>query len=174
VLGGLLTSGQFVQRDPVQGLALIDKAAKKNYGPALYELGVLYYEGAQMPRDSEKGLKLMRDAAVLGSAEAQFRLGTYYEAGDGVPRESERARRYFRLCAASGVAKCQFRLAKLLLELPDGEERDRVQAIAWALLAAEQGLAEARQLADAERPRLSAEEVKRAIKLKAQLVHKPY
>ena len=174
VLGGLLTSGQFLQRDPVQGLALIEKAAEKNYGPALYEMGVMYYEGTQKPHDSEKGLKLMRDAAVLGSAEAQFRLGTYYEAGDGVPREPDRARRYFRLCAASGAARCQFRLAKLLLELPDGKERDRVQAIAWALLAAEQGLAEARQLADAERPKLSTEEVTRAMKLKTQLVHKPY
>lgn len=171
-LGKLENSGEFVKRDPVDGLALIAKAAEKNYGPALYELGSMYYEGNQAPRDSERGLKLLRDAAVLGSSQAQFFLGKHYEAGDGVPRELDRAGRYFRLCGASGIPKCQFELAKLLLELPGRKERDYVQAIAWALLAADQGLAEARQLADAERPKLTEDQVARAIKLKAQLVHK--
>lgn len=171
-LGKLEGSGEFVKRDPVDGLALITKAAEKNYGPALYELGAMYYEGSQAPRDSEKGLKLLRDASVLGSTEAQFFLGTHYAIGDGVPRELDRAERYFRLCAAAGVAKCQFQLAKLLIDLPGREERHLIQAVAWALLAAEQGLADARQLADAERPRLTEAQVARAIKLKAQLVHK--
>jgi TonB family protein len=171
-LGKLESSGEFVTREPAEGLALITRAAEKNYGPALYELGAMYYEGNQVPRDSEKGLRLLRDAAVLGSSQAQFFLGTHYEAGDGLPQELDRAGRYFRLCAASGVPKCQFQLAKLLLNLPGRKERDYVQAIAWALLATDQGLAEARQLADAERPKLTEEQVARAIKLKAQLVHK--
>jgi TonB family protein len=171
-LGKLKSSGEFVQREPAEGLVLITKAAEKNYGPALYELGAMYYEGNQVSRDSEKGLKLLRDAAVLGSSQAQFFLGTHYAAAVGVQQDLDRASRYFRLCAASGVPKCQFELAKLLLDLPGRKERDYVQAIAWALLATDQGLAEARQLADAERPKLSQEEVSRAIKLKAQLVHK--
>jgi TonB family protein len=171
-LGKLESSGEFVQREPADGLALITKAAEKNYGPALYELGAMYYEGNQVPRNGERGLKLLRDAAMLGSSQAQFFLGAHYAAGDGVPRELDRAGRYFRLCAATGVPKCQFELAKLLLDLPGRKERDYVQAIAWALLATDQGLPEARQLADAERPKLTEEQVARAIKLKAQLVHK--
>jgi len=172
-LGKLERSGEFVKPDPVEGLALINKAAEKNYGPALYELGAMYYEGQQVPRDSEKGLKLLRDAAALGSSQAQFFLGAHYHAGNGVPRDLDRAGRYFRLCAASGVPRCQLELAKLLIDLPGRKERDYVQGIAWALLATDQGLAEARQFADAERPKLTEEQVARAIKLKAQLVHKP-
>ena len=173
-LGKFERSGQFVNRDPVEGLALISKAAEKNYGPALYELGAVYYHGNGMPPDSEKGLKLLRDAAVLGSAEAQFFLGAHYEAGDGVPQELDRAGRYFRLCAASGVSVCQFRLAKLLIGLPQRKERDYVQAIAWAILATEQGLPEARQLMESEEPNLTREQLARAGKLKTQLVHKRY
>lgn len=171
-LGKLKSSGEFVNRDPVEGLALINKAAHKNYGPALYELGAMCYQGKGVPDDREKGLKLLRDAAVLGSADAQFFLGTHYEAGDGVPHDVDRAGRYFRLCAASGVSRCQFRLAKLLLDLPERKERDYVQAIAWVSLATEQGLAPARQLLEAEEPNLTPEQLARADKLKAQLVHK--
>ena len=87
-----------------QGAALIRKAADANYGPAIYEIGLQYYQGDQVPRDAEKGLSLLRKSATLGSAQAQFLLGNLYAQGSGVPQDPARARSYLRLCAASGQA----------------------------------------------------------------------
>lgn len=128
--GYWMTKGEYVPKDPVAGLALIEKAADKNHGPALYELAIRYIEGRDLPCDPAKGLEMMRQASLLGSGSAQFDLGNRYEKGDGVPVELDRARRSFRLCAARGMAACQYRLGSLLLNKPDRLERDYVQAVA--------------------------------------------
>lgn len=124
-------TGEHVTQDAADGLALIQKAAAKNYGPAMYEIAIRQIEGRDLPKDVEHGLETMRQASVLGSPQGQFYLGNRYQNGDGVPRELDRAHRYFRLCAAQGVAQCQFRLASLLFNAPDRPERDYVQAVAW-------------------------------------------
>lgn len=59
------------------------------------------------------------------------------------------------------------------LDLPQRQERDLVQAIAWLKLAADQGHAEARNLVDKESFSLTPEQVSAVLRLKAQLVHKP-
>lgn len=82
-------------------------------------------------------------------------------------------RRNFRLFAATGHPDCQVRLGKLLLAVPERRERDYVQAIAWLKLAADQGQAEARELVEQESPQLTPEQVSAALRLKAQMVHKP-
>ena len=131
-----------------------------------------YCDGKGVPKDLEKGMRMIRDAAILGSYPAQFYLGNHYQEGVGVPRDLDHARRSFRLCAATGHADCQVRLAKLLLGLPQRQERDYVQAIAWLELAADQGQPEARGLVEKESPRLTPEQVSGAQRLKPQLVHK--
>lgn len=169
LLGRMKDAGQFVDKDPDQGILLIKGAAEKNYAPAMFDLGVLCLDGQLVPRDMEKGLKLFHEAALLGSAQAQYHLGRRYEAGSGLPRDFERARHYFRLCAARGDSNCQLRLGKLLLDLPAREERDYVQAIAWLQLAAARGNGEAKTIADAEVPKLTQAQEEWMIKLKAQL-----
>jgi len=170
LLGRLLNAGQYVDKDPERGLILISKAAEKNYAPAVFDLGVLYLEGSLVPRDAERGLGLIHDAAVMGSAQAQYLLGQRYESGGVLPRDSERARHFFRLCAARGDSKCQLRLGKLLLDQPQREERDYVQALAWLQLAADRGNGEARRIAEAEVARITEVEENWISQLKAELL----
>jgi TonB family protein len=170
LLGRMMRVGQYVAKDPAQGVSLIAKAADKNYGPAIFDLGVLYLEGTQVPLDAEKGLKLIHDAALLGSVPAQYQLGQRYEAGSALPRDAERARHYFRLCAAKGDPNCQLKLGKLLLDLPAREESDYVQALAWLQLAADRGNNEAKNIAAAETRKLTQAQEDWMDKLKAQLV----
>ena len=118
------------------------------------------------------GMRMLRDAANLGSYAAQFYLGNYYEQGPDASRDLDRARRSFRLCAAAGHADCQVRLAKLLLGLPQRQDRDYVQAIAWLKLAADQGQPEAQNLVEKEGPGITPERLSAVLRLKAQLVHK--
>jgi TonB family protein len=168
----LLFLGTFAEKDADRGLALLRESAEKNFAPAMSELGMIYLDGELAPRDQEKGLQLLRDAAVLGSTQAQFYLGEQYEAGGVVPRELDRARRYFRLCAAAGRGQCQYRLAKLMIDAPARQEWEYLQGVAWALLAADRGVREARAIVEAEAPKLTPEQVEWARKLRSQLLRR--
>ena len=171
VAGLWKTNGEHVAKDAA-GLDLIQKAADKNYGPALYLVAVRHIDGRDLPLDIVKGLEEMRAAATLGSWHAQFYLGNRYETGDGVPRELDRATRYYRLCAAQGVATCQYRLGRLLYEAPDRREREYLQAVALFQLAAEQGVTEAKEVASTEESRLTPEQHKWVTTLRGQVVRK--
>jgi TonB family protein len=172
LVGHWKLAGDYVPEDPSDGLALIQKAAAKNYGPALYEVAIRHIEGRDLPLNATQGLEMMRHASVVGSQSAQAYLGDLYEKGSGVPRELDRARRYFRLCAAQGVAGCQYRIGRLLLESPDRPERDYVQGVAWLQLAGERGNTEAREIASREGASLTRAQITWIATLKAQLVHK--
>ena len=102
--------------------------------------------------------------------EAQFFLRWRFEHPPDGERNAERARDYYRLCAARGIASCQYRLGALLLQRPERTEHHYLQAIAWLLLAAEQGQAEAKRLAEAERAKLTQEQAGWVNRLKKQLV----
>ena len=155
-LGMWQIAGEKVASDRANGLVLLQKAADKNYGPALYQVAIRLIRGQDLPLDAEAGLKMMQEAAVLGSDHAQFYLGSVYKDRKGVPQDSERAKRYLRLCAVKGLAQCQYRLANLLFDDQNRSESDLLQALAWYRLAADQGLPEAREIADREQSKLTS------------------
>jgi TonB family protein len=160
-------AGDNVPQDPASGMAKIEKAAKKDFGPAIYQIALrALRESAASKRDWSK----MRQAAMLGSVEAQFLLGDRHERGDGVKQDVGRAKNYFRLCAARGIMQCQYRLARLLFG--ESDRRDYEQALAWFGLAADQGSAEAREIVDRESPKLSAAQERSITTFKRQLVGK--
>jgi len=139
VYAKLLETGKEVPPDPERARDLIDKAAKGNYGPALYEVGRRQLDGTQPGAGGEKARDMVHIAVVLGSIDAQYFMGAAYEQGvDGYPQDADRARQFFRLCATAGQRECQFRLGKLLLERPARQERAYEQAVAWLDLAAAQ------------------------------------
>jgi len=166
----MLEAGDGFPRDPDRALRLIVEAAEKNFAAAMYEEGRMLLEGRRLPQDPDKGLELVRNAAVLRSRPAQFYLGAAYERGEGLPQSPDQARQYYRLCALQGETICQVRLAKMLLDKPEREDRDYLQAIAWLELADERGDPQARVWLDQERTSLSAAQVEWVNKLKAQFV----
>ncbi len=166
----MLEAGDGFPRNPSQALRLIVEAADKNFAAAMYEEGRMLLEGRRLPKDPDKGLELVRNAAVLRNRPAQFYLAAAYERGDGLPQSSEQARQYYRLCALQGETICQVRLARLLLDRPDREDRDYLQAIAWLELADEKGDPQARPLLDHERPGLSAAQIDWVKRLKEQFL----
>jgi TPR repeat protein len=161
-----------VPKDPASGLVLLQKAADKDYGPAIYEVALRRFEGRDLPKDPDKALSEMIAASILGSAQAQYYLGHRFEKGLDVPVDLPRARRSFNLCATQGIAACQIRLARLILEMPDRRERDYVQAVAWLQLADEQKNPEAHALAFQETAKLTPAQSKWVDSLKPQLVRK--
>jgi TPR repeat protein len=135
VLGIWEVHGTAVPQDVTDGLAHIQRAADKNYGPAMFFIGDAKYRGTLLPKDTETGLKMIHDSAVLGDIESQYMLGQMYENGIGVAMDREKAKRYYRLCAAKARPACEFRLGQLLLALDGSQEWKRLEATAWLELA---------------------------------------
>ena len=73
------------------------------------------------------------------------------------------------MCAAAGDSRCEFRLAKLMLNKSDTAS-DEIQATAWAELAADQGVTEAKTLAESQRSAMSARDAAAVEKLKKSLL----
>src|SRR5262249_7597344 len=151
-----------VPKDEAAGWVKIEKAAKQNYGPALYSLARRSLvssrqnaTGADDDKENEKNWDQMRKAAMLGSSEAQFFLADRYQRGDGVPQDEGRAKNYFRLCAVRGLSQCQYRLARMMYDAPHRLDYEFEQSLAWFELAADQGSRRAREILDRERPQLS-------------------
>ncbi len=154
-----------VAQDVMEGWAKIEQAAKKSYGPAIYRLARRSLDDST---SSRKAWDEMRRAAVLGSREAQFLLGDRYQKGDGVELSMDRAKNYFRLCAAGGVPQCQNRLAHLMFDAPNRPDYEYEQALAWFSLAADQGIADAREVVERETPNLTPAQSKTIATLKRQ------
>lgn len=56
-------------------MALITKAAKADYPPALFNIGYFYENGIQMKKDTKKAYEFYAKAAALGDSDAAMRLG---------------------------------------------------------------------------------------------------
>jgi TonB family protein len=154
-----------VAPDVMAGWAKIERAAKKSYGPAIYRVAKRSLDSST---DDGKTWDELRRAAVLGSREAQFLLGNRYEKGDGVKPSMDRAKNYFRLCAAGGERECQVRLGHLMFDAANRPDYEYEQALAWFSLAAEQGSADARAVAEREAASLTPAQIKTIATLKRQ------
>ncbi len=167
--GRLLGDGKEVPLNLEMSRELIGRAARAKYGPAMYSVASEYLKAKDDSKRREEGQGMMREAARFGSIEAQYLLGQAYEHGDsdlGLEQDTASARDYYRLCAAVGLALCQLKLGELSLDRPDLE---KLEAIAWLELAADQGESRAKPPADAARTGLDSEQIKKIVALKKLL-----
>lgn len=169
VLGYWEVKGLNLPQDVADGMARIQRAADKYYGPAMFFIGDAKYRGTLLPKDTEGGLRLMRDAAVNGDVSSQYMLGQMYENGVDVPADAERAKRYFRLCAARAIAACELRLGGLLLKLSGDDESKRLEGTAWLELAERHQFEGAAKAAAAARASLTDEQKRSVGTLSQQL-----
>ena len=75
--------------------------------------------------------------------------------------------------APSGEPPCQAKQAKLLLERPDRQECDYIQAIAWLQLAAERDSMHARMMLEEQNPNLTPKQLAWVDNLKTQAYPHP-
>jgi TonB family protein len=172
MLGVWEMSGEHVDKNPADGLALMQKSAAKNYGPALFEIAVREIEGRDVPQDLNRGIDTMKRAATLGSYQAQYNLGQRYEKGTDVAVDVERSRRYFRLCAAHGIEMCQYRLGASMVNAANRSERDYVQGLAWLGLAADNKVREAAEIVDPELTKLTGPQLAAVKSMQGHLLQK--
>ncbi|WP_434768055.1 tetratricopeptide repeat protein [Pseudomonas triticicola] len=81
-LGGLLLSGDGVDKDVPKAIELFQKGFEEGRANGGYNLGVVYTSGEYTARDIERGIKYLEQAADYGSTESLVYLSKLY--GDGL------------------------------------------------------------------------------------------
>lgn len=76
-------------RNDKAAFATLEQLAHDNFIPALYALGLYFYQNGS-PQDKSKGFELIKQAAGSGLADAQFHLAQFYMGKLNTPDENQR------------------------------------------------------------------------------------
>lgn len=131
-----------------EAVALLEKAAAEDYGPAALMLARVLESGESVPRDLPRSLELLRAAADLGMAEACWRLAMHHASGEGVPRDLPKAMELLERAAEAGHPEAQLELGRLRAVGGPDFEPDHAEALRWLAPAAGQHRALAREWLD--------------------------
>jgi uncharacterized protein len=117
---------------------LLTKAAKKDYIPAIIELGLDYYTGKYVTTDKKKGMDLWEKALSLGSTEAKIRLITSrLFSGNDTSKVSDDLN-FLEVAANDGSILAQAALANLY-ENGIGVKESIAEAVKYYRYAAQRG-----------------------------------
>jgi uncharacterized protein len=118
---------------------IYEKLAERGYAPALYELGLLYYNGEWwLEQDHEKSADHHKKAAELGDKNAMFELYIYYNNGIGVEEDSTIALDWCFKAAEAGQHRACYNLGALYAT-GNGVELDEEKSMEWYKRSSEAG-----------------------------------
>jgi tetratricopeptide (TPR) repeat protein len=177
IVGWMYFKGIGVPQDLKETARLYHLAAAQRNAVAQQRLGFLYDQGLGVPVDHAEALNwyrlaaengdedafaAYRLAAEQGEPEVQRHLGKmYFGALGAAPHDYSEAARWFRLAAAQGDAEAQYRLAWMYLN-GFGATMDRVTAVAWYTIAAENGFMDAGKSRDILTSGMTTEDISEA------------
>ena len=134
-------------REGVKWLKRGSEGADTQYNAAPYELGTLHLTGwgDDIFKDEAYAAQLFTHSAELGHVDANFCMGQVYENGFyGCPRDAALSVHFYNGAASRGLPEAMMALcAWYMLGAEPVLERDEGEACAWAMQAAEKGLAKA-------------------------------
>lgn len=144
--GLVLSQGKGIEVDQAAGREWIRKAAASGLPEANLEWAEAMFHGNHGVEIDKAGsfpfYKVAADAGITGAANT---LGTLYEYGTGVEADAGIAKDYYRKAAKAGHTLGQLNYGRMLNpESPDPVQR--VEAMAWLILAEEKGLVQAAKL----------------------------
>jgi TPR repeat protein len=128
----MLLGGRGCERDPVQAVNWLRKAAECSRGEACFALGRLLLEGEGGAVDAKEAVKWLRKAVKRGVREAYTELGKCYLNGVGVKANAKKGVELFRagaslnppdVSAATELANC--------LKMGVGCKQDATEAELW-------------------------------------------
>ncbi len=114
------------------------QATLKQYIPASYALGNMYYQGVHVREDVEMAVGYWEIAYKGGYMEAALRLGWVYENGIGIEQDYAKAVEYYTAAAEDGNGVAMCRLGNLYFE-GAGVAQDYTKAYEYYLAACDAG-----------------------------------
>ncbi len=141
-LGVMFNEGIGVERDNVQAVKWLRKAADQGNMEAQFSLGLNYEFGLGVQQDYAEASKWFEMAAVQGHQESQLNLGIAYRSGKGATKDPIEAVKWIRKAAEQGLSEAQHCLGNCY-QKGEGVDKDYTEAMIWHSKAAHQGHPEA-------------------------------
>ena len=142
-LGIMYFRGEGAPKDDKTAFGFFLRAAIEGDTDAKLNLVGAYTTGLGVAKDEKKMLELIEDAARSGNAKAQANLGLRFSAGVvDSPADHAKARLWLARSAAQGLAPAETEMGRMCQEGVGGPV-DRVEALKWFHLAADQGFRDA-------------------------------
>ncbi|MCR9226808.1 MAG: sel1 repeat family protein [Flavobacteriaceae bacterium] len=87
-----------------KAMRYFEKSAKKEYGPAVFNLGIMNLSGQGMDKDVDSGIELLKRASKLGYMDANVTLGNLYFNGEEVNKDLNKALTWYNIACGQGHA----------------------------------------------------------------------
>ncbi len=126
--------------------------------------GLLEKDKGQVAKDEAEALKWLNLAAAQGDDYARVILGDILLEGDGVPPDWRGGAEWIKKSAGAGFAPAQFRLGLVYLVGDESTPKNRIEALAWFIVAAEAGSKCAEEFRDEQTQLLGREAARLAVK----------
>lgn len=133
--------GEVVPRDAAIAVSYLERAAAMDFGPAEYELGLLYLTEPTIA-DATRALRIFQSAAIHNSPAAAYEAGRMIATGQGTHADVVMALDYLHVAADSGVPAAYYLLG-LLAEWDYREGGPIDAAVKWYEKAEAAGIEEA-------------------------------
>ena len=136
MLGTLYAVGRVVGQDYPLASHWLAKSASQDFPDALFELGILHFNGLGTPNNPGKAHQLWSRAAQLGHMFAQARLADLYAFGQRDTESYKKAFTLYTAAAKQGYAPAQYNLG-VMYQKGRGVTPNMQQAVKWWRRAAE-------------------------------------
>jgi TPR repeat protein len=167
-LGKCYASGDGVSQDLFQAAIWYARSAEQNHTEAQYEMARCYDEGAGVLKDDEAAQQYYTPAAEKGHALAQYYLARTYVICEYTRQSYRKAADLYFQAAIQNLGLAQYQLA-LAYDAGRGVKRDTAEAVAWGILAEQNGAPGVQQKIA---PRLSPETIERGTARAKELADK--
>lgn len=128
-----------VSKDPEElrnGMAEIQLAASRKFGPALALVGDFYMSGTFVGRDPKRAMGFYQDAYANGHQQSAMTVADLFAFGDMGEVDLVAARNWYARAASEGNASAAYAVASLIYMDPQSTEDDLKQAFTFANSAA--------------------------------------
>jgi len=147
-LGGCYVTGKGVKEDPATGALWIKRAAEGGDMLAQRNYGDCCYHGVGVPEDRKLAVDWYRKSAEQGWARAQYDLAECYANRWGVTADAGEAAFWYRAAADQSDGEFQFEVGRWCENGWEGFPENKVEAIKWYFMAAQQGYEDADEKLD--------------------------
>lgn len=151
-------------RQYAEGVDWYRRAAEAGLDRGRVAYGIILMRGDYGAKpDPAKAATYLIPTAESGNLEAMNALGTMYEIGNGVPYQPATAEMWFRKAAEQGHLKSRSNLSRILDPQSTNHSR-RTEAIAWLILADQDGDVVGKKVLATKAPALGAQDMAEARK----------
>jgi localization factor PodJL len=112
-------NGRLVPPDKSQARLWSQRAAESGHALAMYNLGLMLYNGEGGAQDTPAATFWFRKAADLGVVDSYFNLGHIYMQGEGVPINLTESYKWFTISSKAGDSEAKLALAEIKPKLSE-------------------------------------------------------